>query len=99
LRQEVAGLKDTFNPVAGILKSLGKIASPDKSMGLLNTGLGFTLDLLLRKFILKKSNWIVKLLAPFLLKNILSHFAADKIRANMPEMEPVISNLTKTAKS
>jgi hypothetical protein len=99
LRQEVAGLKDTFNPLSVIIKSVGKFTSPDKSMGLLNTGLSFTLDLLLRKFILKKSNWMVKLAAPFFIRNLLSHLAAYKIKTNMPEMEPVISKLTKTAKN
>ena len=98
IREEVAALKDSLNPLKGIMKQVGKFTSPDKSMGLLNTGLGFTMDLLLRKFILKKSNWLVKLAAPFFIKNILSHFAATKIKTNMPEAGPVISNISKTAK-
>lgn len=98
LRQEFVGLKDTFNPVSNILKSVGKFTSPDKSMGLINTGLGFGLDLLLRKFILKKSNWLVRFAAPFFIRNILSHITADKIKTAMPEIKPVIDSLAKKAK-
>jgi hypothetical protein len=102
LTAEIASLKDVINPFSGILKTagstIGKFISPDKSMGILNTGLGFAVDVIVRKLILKKSNWLVKLAAPFLIRNLLSHLAAYKIKTQMPEMEPVINTLTKTAK-
>jgi len=98
-REEISGIKDTFNPFSGLKKTVGKFTSADKSMGILNTGLSFTLDLLLRKFILKKSNWFIKLAAPFFIKNFVSNLAAEKIKTSMPEMEPLISDLTKAAKS
>ena len=99
MREEISGFKDTLNPLAGLKKNVGKFTSPDKSMGLMNTGISFALDLVLRKFILKKSNWFIKLAAPFFIKNFLSNLAAERIRTNMPDMEPVIDNLSKAAKA
>jgi hypothetical protein len=96
IRNDLSALKDTFNPVKNVAKSLGNFTSPDKSLGLLNTGLSFALDLILRKFLLKKSGWLVKLAAPFIIKNLLSHFAARKINTEMPELKNVINKMPKT---
>ena len=96
IRNEVMLLKDSLNPIKSIAKTIGHLTSPDKSLGLLNAGLSFSLDLLLRKFLLKKSGWLVKLAAPFIIRNVLSHFAAKKINTQMPEVKSVINTVPKT---
>ena len=97
IRNDINAIKESFNPIKNVAKSLGNFTSPDKSLGLLNTGLSFALDLILRKFLLKKSGWLVKLAAPFIIKNLLSHFAARKINTEMPVLKSVIDKMPKTA--
>lgn len=90
IRTDLISLKDDLNPAKQIFKKIGIFTSPDKSLGLLNVGLGFGLDMLLRKVLLKKSGWIVRLAAPFVIKNALSHFVAEKIRTEMPGLKNII---------
>ena len=95
IKAEIGALKDNFDPVKKIAKKMGKFTGPDKSLGLLNTGLGFAIDLLLRKVILKKSGWMVKLAAPFIVKNVVSHFTANKIKSDFPGIQDLITSFTK----
>lgn len=87
IRTDFVLLKDHLNPAKRILKKIGTFTKPDKSLGLLNVGLGFGLDFLLRKVVLKKSGWITRMLAPFFIKNAVSHFAARKIKEEMPDLK------------
>jgi len=96
IKENVNAIKDSLNPIKAVAKEIGKLTSPDKSLGLLNAGLGFGLDLVLRKFLLKKSGWMVRLTAPFIIKNVVSHFAAKKIRTDMPELKNIIEKMPKT---
>ena len=96
MKDNVTVIKDSLNPIKAVAKEIGKLTSPDKSLGLLNAGLGFGLDLVLRKFLLKKSGWMVRLTAPFIIKNVVSHFAAKKIRTDMPELKNIIEKMPKT---
>jgi hypothetical protein len=95
IRTDLISLKDDLNPVKQIFKKIGIFTSPDKSLGLLNVGLGFGLDMLLRKVLLKKSGWIVRLAAPFVIKNALSNFVAEKIRTEMPGLKNIIDQAPK----
>ena len=96
IRENITTIKDSLNPVKAVVKEIGKLTSPDKSLGLLNTGLGFGLNLVLRKFLLKKSGWMVRLVAPFIIKNMISHFAAKKINTQMPELKKIIEKMPKS---
>jgi len=93
IRNDVTLLKDSLDPIKKVGKSLGNLFTPDKSLGLLNDGLGFGLDFLLRKAVLKKSGWITRIVAPFFIKNALSHFAADKIKTQMPDVKDAIKTV------
>jgi len=88
-------LKESLNPVKAVVRSLGKLTTPDKSLGLLNAGLSFGVDMLLRKVLLKKSGWIVRLVAPFFVKNLVSHFAASKIKTEMPDLQNIVETMPK----
>ena len=95
IRDDISALKDSFDPLKAVGKSLSKLTAPDKSLGLLNAGLSFGVDMLLRKVLLKKSGWIVKLAAPFLVRNLVSHFAASKIKTGMPDLQNIIEKMPK----
>ena len=95
IRTDLISLKDDLNPAKQIFKKIGIFTSPDKSLGLLNVGLGFGLDMLLRKVLLKKSGWIVRLAAPFVIKTALSHLVAEKIRTEMPGLKNIIDQAPK----
>lgn len=95
LKNDLISLKDDLNPVKQILNKLSLFTSPDKSLGLLNVGLSFGLDFILKKLLFKKAGWIIKLVAPFFIKNALLNLAAKKIREDIPELK---SFLEKTRK-
>jgi hypothetical protein len=95
IRNDIISLKDNLDPAKALLKKIGTFTGPDKSLGLLNAGLTFGLDMLLKKVLLKKSGWIIRLAAPFFIRNALSHFAAKKIRTEMPGLQSIIDQAPK----
>lgn len=77
LRSDVDELKATFRPVVSTISEVGKIFTREKG-NILMTGLSnWLIDLLFKKFILAKTNWLTRQAVPFFLKNYSSHFVAE----------------------
>ncbi len=77
-KHNYAVLKQKLNPlekIAGIVKNL---ATPDTRNPLVNTGLNFTIDMLLRGFYMARIGWLPKLVVPFVLKNLSSNLVNKK---------------------
>lgn len=66
-------LKLEFVPVQDTFKSLGKFMKRDKSNPLVNMGLNFAGDVILKRVILAKADWVTRFLLPIFLKNYSSH--------------------------
>jgi hypothetical protein len=71
-------VKMEFTPVTNAFGVIGKMAKPDKTNPLLNTGLKIASEVFLTNFVLAKAGWIAKLAIPFVMKNYSSHMLAEK---------------------
>lgn len=80
IRKDIAGVKEGLKPFNKVAQQLNKMATRDNSAPLMNFGLEFGVDLLLRKFILAKAGWFTKIVIPFLVKNYSSHIIGEEKR-------------------
>lgn len=75
-------LKDTVKPIGNatgnVMSLLGKVGVKEKSSPLVNLGLDFGTEVLLKRMLLAKSGWFVRVVIPFVIRNYSSHLLADK---------------------
>jgi hypothetical protein len=81
IRKDIAGVKVGLKPFGKVASQINKMATRDNTAPLMNFGLEFGIDLLLRKFILAKAGWFTKIAIPFLVKNYSSHIIGEEKRA------------------
>ena len=84
-------LSDKLSPiekVAGVVKNL---AVPDTRNPIVNTGLNFGIDLLLRGFYGAKVGWIPKVVVPFVLKNLSSNLVNKNGKSIFKRLKSLIS--------
>ena len=90
-RREVDELKAKVAPVTSALRFMGIFKrKPDQS--LLKFGADVGIELLVRNRLLAKSNWITRMIVPFLLKGVTSGaLSAVKQKAHREEAQRVAS--------
>lgn len=80
IKEDINGIKQGLNPLkrgAAVVKNL--FSREDKGP-LLNFGLNFGMDVLLRKVLLGRASWIAKVVVPYLVKNYASHLITEDQR-------------------
>jgi hypothetical protein len=80
IRKDIAGVKEGLKPFNKVAQQINKMATRDNTAPLMNLGLEFGVDLLLRKLILSKAGWFTKIVIPFLVKNYSSHIIGEEKR-------------------
>lgn len=80
LKQDIAGVREGLKPVGNAMSVLNKIATRDQTGPLVNFGLEFGLDLVLRRFLLARAGWFTKIAIPYLVKNYASHLITEEKR-------------------
>ena len=76
IRIDIEEIKVGLAPIHNAATGLVNFFTQDKAAGLLGFGANRVLDMLLRKVLLSKSNWVTNLVVPFFVKNVSSHFIA-----------------------
>lgn len=66
-------LKQSVQPAAIGIKIAETAFTRADNYPVVNAGVNFAVNLLVKKWILKKSGWLTKMLVPFLVKNITSN--------------------------
>lgn len=74
--------------VAGVVKNL---TTPDTRNPLVNTGLNFGIDLLLRGFYMSKIGWLPKVVVPFVLKNLSSNLVNKKGKSIFRSLKSLVN--------
>jgi hypothetical protein len=69
-------IKEDLKPLQVLTKGVGKFLS-SKDNSVLGSSAGFLTELLVKKVVLRNSNFITKLIVPFLAKNVASNVAED----------------------
>jgi hypothetical protein len=68
-----AEMKEEMKPVQNTFNFLGKLTKRDRSNPLLNFGIDVAGDVLLRRIVLARADWVTKLLLPVFVKNLSSN--------------------------
>jgi len=77
IRIDVEEIKESLAPLHEAVTGAVNFFTQDKAAGLLGFGANRMFDVLLRKIVLSKSSWLTKLIVPFFVKNVSSHFIAE----------------------
>jgi hypothetical protein len=85
IRDDIAGVKEGLKPIGNAVKTANKLFTRDKTGVLANFGLDFSVDLLVRKFLLARAGWFTKILVPYVIKNYSSHIISEQQRAKLME--------------
>lgn len=80
VRQDLVSLKENLEPVKKVYDQAQKIFTRDNRVPIFNIGLEMSIDLLLRRFILRKAGWFAKIFVPYVMKNYASHLIGEEKR-------------------
>ncbi len=67
-------LKVELQPLSTVFSFIKKLTTRGHGNELLQTGVSIAADVVLKKFILARGGWITKLILPFIVKNLSSHY-------------------------
>lgn len=80
LKQDFIGVREGLKPIGNALNFVNKMATRDQTGPVVNFGLEFGLDLILRRFLLARAGWFTKIAIPYLIKNYASHLVTEEKR-------------------
>lgn len=80
IKEDIAGLKQGLNPVKRSVKMVKGLFSRGDNGPLLNFGLNFGMDVVLRRMLLGRAGWVTKVMVPYLVKNYASHLITEDQR-------------------
>src|SRR5829696_2866910 len=83
IREDIVVLREKLKPVGKVISVLEKMATRDHTGPLASFGIDFSIDLLLRKFLLARAGWFTKILVPFFVKNYSSHIISEEHRTKL----------------
>jgi hypothetical protein len=77
ITEDWKGVKQNLTPVTNIFSFLGKFTHRHRSNPLVNFGIDMAGDVVLKKFILRRADWVTRLLLPVFIKNYSSNVLGD----------------------
>jgi hypothetical protein len=80
IRQDLESLKENLEPVKKVYDQAHKLFTRDNRVPIFNMGLEMGIDVLLRRYILARTGWIVKTFVPYIVKNYASHIIGEEKR-------------------
>ena len=93
LREDFEWIREELKPVRAAGRMLSKVMI-NKDHGIINDGVRFGIDTILKKVVLAKAGWITRLIVPFILKNLSSNIVQQK----KPEIFGAIRNFIHRAR-
>lgn len=83
LKSDVDSLKESLNPIKRIKDKARSLFTRENNGPLLNFGINFSLDLLVKRLLLARANWLLKFAVPYLMKNYASHLITEEQRQSI----------------
>lgn len=80
IRQDLMAFKENLEPVKKVYDQVHKVFTRDNRVPVFNIGLELGLDLLLRRFILRRAGWFARIFVPYVMKNYASHLIGEEKR-------------------
>src|SRR4051812_38440958 len=78
IKQDVKALREELKPVTDMVGVIRKMGTKDKSNPALTFGVDVATDLFIKNTLLRKGGWLTRLIVPFLVKNLSTHWLARK---------------------
>ncbi len=85
IKRDFTAIKESMKPFNNALHVINKFTTRDPSGPLVNFGLDFSIDLLVRRFLLARAGWLTKIVIPFIMKNYSSHIISDEKRERITQ--------------
>jgi len=83
ISEDWSGIKKNLSPINNVFSFFNKFTHRNSSNPLVNLGIDMAGDVFLKKFILRKADWITRLLLPVFIKNYSSNVLGDKKGNNL----------------
>ncbi len=100
IRGDVGQLQESLKPVGHFFGVLNKMATRDNRVPVMNFGIEMGIDLILRRFILGRAGWFVKIVIPYILKNYSSHFIGEERKElMMSKVRNILKKLSPKSKT
>ena len=80
IKEDIAGIREGLNSVKRVARTVKNLFTREDKGPLLNFGLNFGMDVLLRKVLLGRAGWITKVVVPYVVKNYASHLITEDQR-------------------
>lgn len=80
VRQDLLSMKENFEPVKKVYDKVHKLFTRDNRVPVFNVGLELGIDVILRRFILRRAGWFARIFVPYILKNYASHIIGEEKR-------------------
>ena len=80
VRTDILSMKENIEPVKKVYDTVRKVFTRDNRVPFFNIGLEMGIDILLRRFILRKAGLFARILVPYLVKNYSSHIIGEEKR-------------------
>jgi hypothetical protein len=78
IKQDVKALREELKPVHDAVGFIGKMMTKDTSNPAVTFGVDMATDLFIKNTLLRKGGWLTRLIVPFFVKNLSTHFLAGK---------------------
>ena len=92
IRQDFIGIKNGLMPLNNVTRIFKNITTRDKTGPLINFGLDFGIDLLIRRVLLAKAGWFARIVVPYVIKNYMSHIISEERRSKIVKKVQEIFN-------
>ena len=83
IKEDIAGIKEGLNPFKRIAANIRGLFTRGDNGPMLNFGLNFGVDVLIRKFLLGRAGWVTKIVVPYMVRNYASHLVTEDQRKNV----------------
>jgi hypothetical protein len=89
VKMHVTELKRKMNPIKNVIRFFSNFTSPPVTNTLMGSGLGLSIEMLIRKMFFAKTGWITRMVGPILLKN----FSANMLKKNKDVLVKKVKSL------
>lgn len=83
IQDDIAGIKEGLNPIKRVADHVKGLFSRGDNGPLLNFGMNFGIDVVIRKFLLGRAGWVTKIIVPYFVRNYASHLVTEDQRKNV----------------
>jgi hypothetical protein len=82
IKGDVHEFKEQFAPVSHAFVTIVHFFSRDKNNPIVNAGVNFASDVVLKRFVLARAGWLTQMVVPYLVKNYSSHLINKDVNKN-----------------